>query len=80
MHELHLLKDLLKDIIERGCRENVKKITKIYLRMGEFTEIDPEILKHFFNEHSKGTVAEGAKLIIEPSKDRELRLLSFDCE
>jgi len=80
MHEMHLIKDLLADIIKHGKENNAKKICKVYLRMGEFTEINPEILKHFLKENAKGTIAEGAEVEIEPSETRELRLVSFDCE
>ncbi|MBU0687107.1 MAG: hydrogenase maturation nickel metallochaperone HypA [Candidatus Margulisbacteria bacterium] len=80
MHEMHLLKDLLSDILNAAKDNNAKKVTKVYLRMGTFTEINPEILLHFFAAHAKGTVAEGAEVLIESSPTRELRLLSFDCE
>lgn len=80
MHEIHLLKELMADLLKHAEEQKAKKVVKVYLRMGEFTEINPEILKHFFAEHAKGTVAQGAELTIESSDNRELRLLSFDCE
>lgn len=80
MHEMHLLKDLFADILKHARENNAKKISKIYLRMGTFTEINQDILKHFITEHAKGTIVEGAEISIEPSKTRELRLLSFDCD
>jgi len=80
MHEIHLLGDLLKDLIKHGEEQKAKKITKVYLKMGTFTEINPEILLHFFGEKAKGTIAEGAEIEIESSEARELRLVSFDCE
>ena len=80
MHEMHLLKDLLADLLKAAEKNQAKKITKVYLRMGTFTEINEEILRHFFKEKAKGTVAEGAEVIIEASETRELRLVSFDCE
>jgi hydrogenase nickel incorporation protein HypA/HybF len=80
MHEMHLLRSLMEDILKHARDADVKKITKVYLRMGEYTEINPEILKFFFAEHSKGTLAEGAEISIESSPTRELRLLSYDCE
>ena len=48
--------------------------------MGEFTEINGDILNFFFEEKAKGTLLEGARIEIEKSPARELRLLSFDCE
>lgn len=80
MHEIHLLKDLLKDLLESAQKNGIKKISKVYLRMGEMTEINPEILKHYFKEHSKSTPAEGAEISVEKSDFRELRLLSYDGE
>lgn len=77
---MHLLKDLLGDIIKRGEENNAKKICKVYIKMGKYTEINPEILLHFFKEKTKGTIVEGAEVEIENSDARELRLVSFDCE
>lgn len=80
MHEHHLLKDLLSDLLKAAQGHQVKKITHVYLRMGEFTEINPEILLYFFKENTKGTCAEGAQVHIEKSLVRELNLTSFDYE
>jgi len=79
VHEMHLVKDLFSDVIRHAEDNNVKKVTKVYIRMGEFTEINEEIVRYFFEEKSKGTIIEGAGLEIEKSPARELRLVSFDC-
>ena len=80
MHEMHLLKDLFEDLLRHAEQRNIRKITKVYIRMGMLTEIDPDILIFFFREHSKGTVAEGAEIEIKSSESRELALDSFDGE
>lgn len=80
MHEHHLLKDLLDDLLKAAKKNEAKKVCKVYLKMGDFTEINPEILKYYFKEHAIGTAAEGAEIAIEKSPTRELRLVSFDCE
>jgi Zn finger protein HypA/HybF involved in hydrogenase expression len=80
MHEMHLIKDMFADILRLAAEQGAKKITKVHLRMGEFTEINEEIVKFFFREKSRGTILESAELAIEKSKARELTLLSFDCE
>ncbi len=80
MHEMHLVKDIFEDLLRLGKEQKAKKITKVYLRMGEFTEINGEILDFFFKEKGKGTLLEGARIQTEKSPTRELRLLSFDCE
>ena len=80
MHEMHLMKDLLADLLQAAGKNGLKKITRIYVRMGEFTEINPEILKYFLKQSARGTAAEGAQLQLETSPVRELRLVSFDGE
>lgn len=80
MHELHLLKGLFNDLLSRAKDQQAEKVTKVFLRMGKFTEINEEIVRFFFIENSKGTLVEAAELIIEKSPNREVSLLSFDCE
>lgn len=80
MHEMHIVKALLEDLFKVAEKENAKKIKKIYIKMGIFTEITPEILNYYIKEHTKGTIAEGVEIDIAPGSSRELRLLSFDCE
>jgi hydrogenase nickel incorporation protein HypA/HybF len=80
MHEMHLIKDMFADILRLAAEQEAKKIIKVHLRMGEFTEINEEIVKFFFREKSRGTILENAELTIEKSRTRELTLVSFDCE
>jgi len=78
MHELHLVADLFCDLLQRGGEVRARKITKVYIRMGTFTEINPETLRHYFRENGKETILAEAKLKIESSPTREFRLISFD--
>ena len=80
MHEIHILKDLFEDLQKQAEAHRISKVTKVYLRMGEFTEINEKILRYFFESHSAGTLLEGAVLEIERSPTRELRLVSFDAD
>ena len=80
MHELHLITNAISDLKKRANDANTNRVTKIYFRMGEFTEISADSLKFHFTEQSKGTILEGAELVIEKSPVRELVLVSFDCE
>ena len=80
MHEMHLIKDVFEDLVKLAQQNNAQKVTNVYLKMGEFTEINEEILRFFFKEHAKQTALAEAILHIEKSPTRELRLVSFDCE
>lgn len=80
MHEMHLVKDLFQDVLKYAREHQARAVTKIYIRMGAFTEINEDILRHFFREQGRGTILEGAEFLIEKKEGRELRLLSFDCD
>lgn len=80
MHELHFITDLLSDLLKHANDNHAQKVTKIFLRMGEFTEINEENVRFFLKEKSAGTMLEGAEIVVEKSPTRELRLLSYDCE
>jgi len=80
MHEMHLVSDLFQDLLKHARENQVSKITHVHLTLGEFTEINEDILRYFFESHGRGTSLEGAMLHIQKSPTRELRLLSFDCE
>jgi len=80
MHEMHLVKNVFADLVKLAQKEKAARVTKVYLTMGQFTEINEEILRFFFREQGKGTPLADAELIIEQSPTRELRLVSFDCE
>ncbi len=80
MHEMHLLRELFDDLLKLANKQQARKVTKVYLRMGNFTEINEDILRYFFKEQEQGTILENAVLQIDRSATRELTLVSFDCE
>jgi len=80
MHEMHLIKNLFADLLKLARENNAGKVTDVYLKMGEFTEINENILEFFFKEQAKNTILEGAKIHIRKSRMRELTLVSFDCD
>jgi Zn finger protein HypA/HybF involved in hydrogenase expression len=81
MHEMHVMKDLLSDLLTLGKEKKAARITKVFITLGEWTEINEEILRFFFRENGKNTLLEEAELCITTSPDkREIRLDSFDYE
>lgn len=69
MHETGLLKDMLKQISALAKRENANKVACITVKLGALTQISPEHFQEHFDIESKGTVAEGADLIIEVNEN-----------
>ncbi|MCX7001408.1 MAG: hydrogenase maturation nickel metallochaperone HypA [Candidatus Sumerlaeota bacterium] len=71
MHELGLARDLSEIIFRKASGNNLKKIRKIVLRLGEASGVDEAHLRHSFTDHIfPGTMAEGAELVFiyEPLK------------
>lgn len=76
MHELSITQNIL-DIALKQAPNGDTKIRKISLKIGEFTFVDPECVRFYFEQISKDTPAEDAVLDIEKLP---LRVKCNDCE
>ncbi len=72
MHEFAFAYDIFKVAEATATKYNAKRITEVYLEIGELTLIVPHLLKQSFIMATKGSIAEGAELKIEiiPGKIR----------
>lgn len=65
MHELSLIQNVMQSV-EQSAKENgIKRVTKIKLIVGKMTAALPDALEFGFAVLSKGTIFEGAALVIE---------------
>jgi hydrogenase nickel incorporation protein HypA/HybF len=65
VHELSMMQSILDIALEYAVKNNAKKITKIYLEIGELSGIIPEWMQRYFDFVSEGSIAEKAELVIE---------------
>jgi len=65
VHEFGFAMQIFKVVEATARRYNAKRITAVYLEIGELTLIVPQLLKESFKMATKGSIAEGAELIIE---------------
>ena len=65
MHELAVMRSILKICTERMEEEGKTKITKISLKVGALRNIEEPWMQQYFGYISPGTPAEGAKICIE---------------
>jgi hydrogenase nickel incorporation protein HypA/HybF len=65
MHEFSFAYNIFKVAEATAIKYNAKKISEVYLEIGELTLIVPELLKKSFEMATAGSIAEGAELIIE---------------
>ena len=64
MHEFSFAMNIFKVAEATAIKHNAKKITEVLLEIGELTLIVPELLQRSFEMATKGSMAEGAKLVI----------------
>jgi hydrogenase nickel incorporation protein HypA/HybF len=65
MHELPVTESILKIVIKHAESNSVNKVMAVHLRVGKLSDIADEWMQRYFDYLSKGTIAEGAKLVIE---------------
>ncbi len=64
MHELPLTKNILDTALKYARQTNSQKVVTIVLRLGALRDIKKEWIQHYFNYISKGTIAEGAEILV----------------
>lgn len=62
MHEMSLLRDLLKKIDEVARQENAASVTYVKVKLGALSHISAEHFREHFEEAIVGHVAENAEL------------------
>ncbi|MGE5544451.1 MAG: hydrogenase maturation nickel metallochaperone HypA [Bacillota bacterium] len=67
MHELAVTEGMLKVVLRHAEQNQANKVVSISLRIGEMSDIVDEWLQRYFDYLSRGTIAEGAQIIIERS-------------
>jgi len=65
VHEFSFAYNIFKVAETTALKYHAKKITEVYLEIGELTLIVPELLKQSFKMATAGSIAEGAELVIE---------------
>ncbi|MBN1384434.1 MAG: hydrogenase maturation nickel metallochaperone HypA [Elusimicrobia bacterium] len=71
MHELGIARDLFDIVLQKSKENNLKKVTKISIKLGEAAGIETDFLKHSFIDHIiPGSIAAGCEfeIIVERVK------------
>ena len=68
MHEIEAAQSILKSALAVAEANNAKRVKKVYAIVGELAFLPHENLVLNFEAAAKGTIAEGAELVIEEKK------------
>ena len=77
MHEVSIIENVIKIVSEKAVENNLTKVNKVSLKIGELSGVMSESLNFAFENCIVGTIMEGAKLEIERVK---ARAKCTDCE
>lgn len=66
MHELGLTQNILNTALKYAKKSDSKKVVTIVLRLGVLRDIKAEWITHYFQYISRGTLAEGAEILVIP--------------
>jgi hydrogenase nickel incorporation protein HypA/HybF len=81
MHEMSLLRGLMKQIDETARRHGASRVRVVRLKLGPLAHIEPDHLREHFEEAAAGTIADGARLDIETTDEmHEFTLESIDLD
>lgn len=84
MHEQSLMNDLMNKINAIASQEQATQVLKVSVELGALAHMSPDHFKEHFESSSKGTLAEGAELIITENPDpydkkaQDITLLSIE--
>ena len=62
MHELYATQGILDRAIQKAGEQNAKRITDLHIVVGEISSYQDDSVQFYWDEISKGTIAEDAKL------------------
>ncbi len=62
MHELYATQAILNKALEKAGEQDAKRITNIYIVVGEISTYTDDSVQFYWDEISQGTIAEGAAL------------------
>jgi hydrogenase nickel incorporation protein HypA/HybF len=62
MHELYATQAILEKALEKAAEQDAKKITNVYIVVGEISTYSDDSVQFYWDEISKETIAEGAAL------------------
>jgi hydrogenase nickel incorporation protein HypA/HybF len=65
MHEATLLRDIMRKLERIADEQGAPRISVVHLRLGALAHISADHLREHFEEASRGTRSEGARVEIE---------------
>ncbi len=80
MHELHIVENLIENVITKTREGRHKKVVAINVALGKDSHINDENLKFLMELRCKETVADGASINVKHAEGKNVFVESIDVE
>ena len=80
MHELSIAVSLVEVACEKAEELSPARVEALHVQVGRLSGVVPDALYFSFDVAARGTVLEGAKLLVEETPGRELLLVALEIE
>ncbi|GGD42830.1 putative hydrogenase nickel incorporation protein HypA [Malaciobacter pacificus] len=76
MHEYSIVQSLLESCEEHAKANDASKVTKVVVKIGVLSGVEPDLLKTAFDTFKEQTVCDGADFVMNIQK---VQILCHDC-
>ena len=76
MHEYSIVQSLLESCEEHAMQNDASKVTKVVVKLGVLSGVEPELLKTAFDTFKEKTVCDEAEFVVNIQK---LQIECFEC-
>lgn len=66
MHELGLARSIVETVVESAEEAGAKQVKRVFMSIGRARDVVPDLMDIAFAHLTKGTIAEGAELVVTP--------------
>lgn len=70
MHEMSLIRDLLRKINTIAAEQEARRVVGVGVRIGALAHISADHFREHFVDGVRGSIAEGARLDVEMNEDQ----------
>ncbi len=77
MHEYSIVQSLLESCEEQVRKNNAKEVTKLVVKIGVLSGVEPDLLQTAFDTFKEGTICNNAEFLINIQK---ILISCLDCD
>ena len=65
MHEVKAVQSIVSLVLDEAAKQGAARVVRVSIKSGEWSTMDPDCVRTYFDQAAKGTIAEGAEVAIQ---------------